>query len=224
MPGLDKYHGKDIYLTEALTLEINAAISDAVKDDKPFFAYMSHYAVHAPFEADPRFIDNYKNVPKGGGSKLAAFASMIEGMDKSLGDMLDHLEKLGVAEETLVMFLGDNGTDAPIGNQHAISCAAPLRGKKGTHYEGGMRVPFIVAWAKQDPENPAQKKLAITPGVNSNDIGSVCDIMPTVLTATGARAPSGHEMDGASLTGDLDVFINGVEASVTATGRGLSWH
>ena len=55
VPGLEKYHGKDIYLTEALTLEMNAAISESVKAKKPFFAYMSHYAVHAPFQADPRF-------------------------------------------------------------------------------------------------------------------------------------------------------------------------
>ncbi len=89
VPGLDKYHGQDIYLTEALTLEMNAAISESVKAEKPFFAYMAHYAVHAPFEADRRFVDHYPDSKK----QLAAFASMIEGMDKSLGDMLDHLER-----------------------------------------------------------------------------------------------------------------------------------
>ncbi len=109
VPGLDKYHGQEIYLTEALTLEMNAAIEDAVKAGKPFFAYMAHYAVHAPFDADPRFVGNYPDRKK----NVAAFASMIEGMDKSLGDMLDHLNQLGVAENTLVFFLGDNGTDAP---------------------------------------------------------------------------------------------------------------
>ena len=60
-----------------------------------------------------------------------AFATMIEGMDKSLGDVLDHLDAQGVAENTLVFFLGDNGSDAPLGHQHEVACAAPLRGKKG---------------------------------------------------------------------------------------------
>lgn len=78
-------------------------------------------------------------------------------MDKSLGDLLDHLEKLAVSENTLIFFLGDNGSDAPLGHQHAVACAAPLRGKKGSHYEGGMRVPFIAAWAKPNANNPNQK-------------------------------------------------------------------
>ena len=72
-------------------------------------------------------------------------------MDKSLGDLLDHLDALGVADNTLIFFLGDNGSDAPLGHQHEVACAAPLRGKKGAHYEGGMRVPFIAAWAGARP-------------------------------------------------------------------------
>jgi arylsulfatase A-like enzyme len=73
---------------------------------------------------------------------------MVEGMDKSLGDILDQLERLGVADNTVVFFLGDNGTDAPLGDSHGIVCAAPSRGKKATHYAGGLRVPFIAAWAE----------------------------------------------------------------------------
>jgi arylsulfatase A-like enzyme len=195
VPGLEAYHGKDIYLTEALTLEMNAAIKKSVEDDRPFFAYMAHYAVHAPFEADPRFADHYKEIPK----RLAAFASMIEGMDKSLGDMLDHLEELGVAENTLVFFLGDNGTDAPIGGAHAISCAAPLRGKKGTHYDGGMRVPFIAAWAKHNPDHPAQRRTPINPGAITPQLGAVYDLMPTVLGAANIDAPEKLITDGIDL-------------------------
>jgi arylsulfatase A-like enzyme len=195
VPGLEKYHGKDIFLTEALTLEMNAAIAQAVEEEKPFFAYMSNYAVHAPFEADPRFVNNYPGKDK----KLAAFASLIEGMDKSLGDMLDHLEKLGVAENTLVFFLGDNGTDAPIGNAHAISCAAPLRGKKGTHYEGGMRVPFIAAWAKPDAKTGAQKQTPIAQGTISWHLGAVHDLLPTILATAKIARPKGHTVDGIDL-------------------------
>lgn len=195
VPGLDKYHGQDIYLTEALTLEMNAAITEAVAAKKPFLAYMSHYAVHAPFQSDARFAGNYTDHNK----RQAAFATMIEGMDKSLGDMLDHLEKLGVAEDTIVLFLGDNGTDAPIGPTHEIACSAPLRGKKGTHYEGGMRVPFIAAWAKPQTKNRFQKKTPIQANSISGSLGAVYDLFPTLLSFAGAKSPAKHPVDGINL-------------------------
>ena len=194
--GLEKYHGKDIFLTEALTLEINAEIRKAVADKKPFFAYMSYYAVHGPFMSDKRFAANYAkaDIPE----KAKAFCTMIEAMDKSVGDILDQLEQLGVAENTLVFFLGDNGTDAPLGPTHAIACAAPLRGKKGTHYEGGMRVPFIAAWGQPNADHPAQKKLPIRAGAHVRQVGTVQDLFPTILQAAGMK----HDgtIDGADLS------------------------
>ncbi|TVS10972.1 MAG: DUF1080 domain-containing protein, partial [Planctomycetaceae bacterium] len=180
--GLEKYHGKDIHLTEALTIEASAEIEKAVRAGKPFFCYLSHYAVHAPFQADKRFAANYTGESN---EPLAAFATLVEGMDKSLGDVLDKVESLGVGEDTLVIFLGDNGTDAPIGPDHEIACAAPLRGKKGTHYEGGMRVPFIAAWAKANPANPHQQRTPIAAGAITNRIGAVYDLLPTILGAAG---------------------------------------
>lgn len=197
VPGLEKYHGEDIFLTEALTLEINDAITEAVEEEKTFFAYMSHYAVHTPFQSDERFAANYSDVGK---KSLAAYATLIEGMDKSLNDMLDHLEELGVAENTLVMFLGDNGSDAPAGGTHDIASSAPLRAKKGTHYEGGMRVPFIASWAKPDPENAFQKERPIPSGViNSTDIGVVYDVFTTVLDVAGGDYGD-HVVDGIDLS------------------------
>ncbi|HEY1067732.1 MAG TPA: sulfatase-like hydrolase/transferase, partial [Pirellulales bacterium] len=193
VPGLEKYHGRPIFLTEALTLELNAAIGAAVEERKPFFAYMAHYAVHAPFNADPRFVGRYSDQKP----NVAAFAALIEGMDKSLGDVLDHLETLGVAENTLVLFVGDNGSDAPHGPEHAIACAAPLRGKKGTHYEGGMRVPFIAAWAKPSEGNSLQQKTPIEAGATRSEMGAIYDLNPTVLAAAG-EAPSGT-LDGVDL-------------------------
>lgn len=199
VPGLGKYHGQDINLTEALTVEINAEIKNAIDAKKPFFAYMSHYAVHAPFQPDKRFLPNYTDrtdIPK----NARAFASMIESMDKSLGDILDHLEKLGVAENTLVFFLGDNGSDAPLGKTHDVSCAAPLRGKKGTHYEGGMRVPFIASWAKPDGSNPHQQRLPIPANILTDQIANITDLYPTVLSATGIDNPNNHTIDGENIT------------------------
>lgn len=197
VPHLEKYHGTDTFLSDALTLEANAHIVDAVKAKTPFFLNFAHYAVHSPFESDPRFAAHYKD--SGKPANAQAFATLIEGMDKSLGDLLDHLEKLGVADNTLIFFLGDNGSDAPLGHQHEVACAAPLRGKKGAHYEGGMRVPFIAAWAKTNANNPHQKRLPIPAGVIQSQQAAVQDLFPTVLAAAGAKSPTGHIVDGMKL-------------------------
>ena len=206
VPGLEKYHGSDTFLSEALTLEAKKHVTDTVNSGKPFYLYFAHYAVHAPFNSDPRFAPNYEDSDKPKNAK--AFATLIEGMDKSLGDMLDHLEELGVAENTLVFFLGDNGSDAPLGHQHAVACAAPLRGKKGAHYEGGMRVPFIAAWAKRAPDHPLQKQLKIPANAIQSQVASVQDLFPTILEIVGAKSPAGHVVDGKPLqrllTGSAD--------------------
>ncbi|MEM1070137.1 MAG: sulfatase [Planctomycetota bacterium] len=197
VPHLDKYHGTETFLTEALTIEAKAKVSEAVRDDKPFYLYMSHYAVHGPFHSDPRFADHYKD--SGKPANAQAFATLIEGMDKSLGDLLDHFEALGVAENTLVIFLGDNGSDAPLGHQHAVACAAPLRGKKGAHYEGGMRVPFIASWAKRDDSAGHQKKLSIPADQIQSQVASVEDLFPTIARLTSLEVPADHPVDGTPL-------------------------
>ena len=167
---------------------------------------MAHYAVHGPFNSDPRFAEHYKN--SGQSQSAQAFATLVEGMDKSLGDILDQIEKLGVAENTLVIFLGDNGSDAPQGAAHGYSSSAPLRGKKATAYEGGMRVPFIAAWAKPNPKNPWQKKLPIPRGVVQEQLGTVMDLYPTILDVVGAKNPDGHVIDGYDLAIQLSGKIN----------------
>jgi arylsulfatase A-like enzyme len=197
VPHLEKYHGTETFLTEALTIETKPHLTKAAEDGKPFFLYMAHYAVHAPFHSDPRFAKNYRD--SGKPANAQAFATLIEGMDKSLGDVLDHLDDLGVAENTLVFFLGDNGSDAPLGHQHAVACAAPLRGKKGAHYEGGMRVPFIAAWARPNNSNPHQKRQPIAPGAIQSQQAAVYDLFPTILSLANATPPTGHAVDGERL-------------------------
>lgn len=197
VPHLDAYHGSDVFLTEALTIEAKKAVTESVKEGEPFYLYFAHYAVHAPFDSDPRFADHYKD--SGKPANAQAFATLIEGMDKSLGDMLDHLQALGIAEDTLVLFLGDNGSDAPLGHQHAVACAAPLRGKKGAHYEGGMRVPFIASWAKRDADSELQKQLPIPRNVIQSQVASVEDLFPTLIELVGADVPAGHPVDGTTL-------------------------
>lgn len=196
VPHLEKYHGTDTFLSEALTIEANARVESAVKADEPFFLYFAHYAVHGPFHSDPRFADHYKDTDKP--KNAQAFATLIEGMDKSLGDLLDQLDRLGVAEETIVFFLGDNGSDAPLGHQHEVACAAPLRGKKGSHYEGGVRVPFIAAWAKP-ADNEMQKRLPIPANKIQTQVAAVQDLFPTILDLVDTNSPEGHVVDGHQL-------------------------
>ena len=198
VPGLEKYHGTDTFLTEAITLEMNQAIEEAVKAEKPFFAYMSHYAVHAPWiYPDARFTKNY---PKLKGQGLA-FATLVEGMDKSLGDMIQKLNDLGVAEETLVIFFSDNGS--------AWSANGPFRGKKGSRFEGGLRVPLIVSWAKRNPQNPMQKKFAIPANSVAHDVVTCVDMMPTMLKLAGANIPDDAVIDGF----DISPYFTGTEGT-----------
>ena len=139
-------------------------------------------------EAASRFVENYPDL-KGQG---LAFATLVEGMDKSLGDMISHLVCLGVAEETLVIFLSDNGS--------AWASNAPYRDKKGSRFEGGFRVPMIVAWAKPNPENPLQKRYPIEPGTVEHDLVTCVDVMPTLVKLANAHLPANSLIDGHDLS------------------------
>jgi len=111
----------------------------------------------------------------------------------------------GVAENTLILLVGDNGSDAPLGDTYGYFSSAPLRGKKGTCYEGGLRVPFIAGWAKPSKVNSftiAQNK------VHHQQIGTVMDIYATILDATGTKNPYNHTIDGVSLIPQLKGKIN----------------
>jgi len=138
VPGLEQYHGQDIYLNEALTREAIKAVTQAVDDDVPFYLYMAHYAVHAPWEKDDRFYQKY--VDAGLQGLPAVYASMIESMDRSLGDLMACLDRLGITDNTVLVFMSDNGPPKQVPRNR------PLRGHKLTPYEGGIRVPMIVKW------------------------------------------------------------------------------
>lgn len=200
VPGLDAYHGKDVYLTEALTREAIREVEAAVKAEKPFYLNLSHYAVHAPWEKDARFYQKY--VDAGLKPFEATLASMVEGMDKSLGDVLDALKRLGVEKDTVVLFLSDNGSPSQCPRN------LPLRGHKITPYEGGVRVPMIARW-------PGVTK---TNSVNANPI-VVEDFFPTILELAGVTKPDTVQtVDGVSfvplLRGD----------GKTPVDRAFVWH
>ena len=166
VPGLEAYAARGIPLTEALTLEAVQAVEASVKNQQPFFLHLAHYAVHAPWEADSRFIAHYQKL--GLSPREAAHASMVEAVDKSVGDVLDALDRLGVAANTLVILVSDNGSPAELPRN------LPLRGHKITPYEGGIRVPALVRW----PGRIKSGSVDTTPVI-------IEDIFPTLLHAAG---------------------------------------
>lgn len=166
VPGLEAYHGKKMNLTEVLTLEASEAMATAVAQEKPFYLYMSHYAVHAPWEADRRFYQKY--LGQGLDTLLAKHASMVESMDHSLGTLMKKLDELGVADNTIVVFMSDNGSPKQ------MTLNRPLRGHKLTPYEGGIRVPMIVKWPGVTP-----------PATVCDDYVMIDDVFPTFLEMAG---------------------------------------
>lgn len=193
VPGLQQYHGSDTFLTEALTLELGKEMDKAVHMKKPFFAYMGHYAVHGPLMQDPRFSQLYP----GQRAAMLKYATLISGMDKSLGDIIDKLEQAGVAENTLIVFASDNGGTAPKKNP-----CTPLRAGKGCAYEGGIRVPVIIAWARPNPGNTFQRQFPIKGGgINSNVI-ALQDLFATFGSIIGSsHVPAG--LDSMDFSGYL---------------------
>ena len=196
VPHLEKYHGTDTFLTEALTLEANRHIEACVKEQKPFFLHMSHYALHAPFDSDPRFAKNYAQ--SGQTNTPRPTPPLVEGMDKSLGDLIVKLKELKVADNTLIIFVGDNGSDAPLG-QRNTTAQLPYRQKKGWRYEGGMLVPFIAAWGEADENNASQQKLPIPAGAIQTQMGTILDLVPTICALAEVELPKDMPLDGYDL-------------------------
>lgn len=189
VPGLKKYWGKDIFLTEALTQEAISIMDSVTNTKKPFFLYMSHYAIHTPIMADDRFVKRYMDA--GMDPIEAKYASLIEGMDKSLGDIMDYLKKKNIDKNTIIIFLSDNGglsahtrKGVPLNTHNS-----PLRSGKGSAYEGGIRIPFIVKWPTITAANT----------VSNNNI-SIEDIFPTIVSMTGIQKHYEiQKIDGKSL-------------------------
>ena len=209
VPGLGKYHGKDVFLTEALTVEATTAIDGAIELEKPFFLYMSHYAVHVPFAADQRYYQTY--LDQGLDHTEAMYAAMVEGMDKSLGDIIEHLKTRKISNNTIILFMSDNGGLSASGRGgKAHTHNKPLSSGKGSAHEGGIRVPMIAVW----------------PGVTA--AGSVTDqpviiedFFPTILELAGAHGAKqiGGVIDGIS-------FANVMRGSrdQDRLKRSLHWH
>lgn len=154
--GLDKYIDQGIFLTEALTREAISTLDHRNKQ-QPFFLYMSHYAIHIPFDNDERFYQPY--IDAGLTDTEAKYAALIEGMDKSLGDLMDYLATIGLDKNTYILFTSDNGglslKGARSGEAHTQNL--PLKQGKGSLYEGGIRVPMIAAGPHIAPNTKSEQ-------------------------------------------------------------------
>ncbi len=165
------------YLTDAFTNEAVRFIG--ANKDKPFFLYLAHTTPHTPLQAPAKYIDRYKDVPNKG---QRVYAAMVSALDDSVGAVRAKLKAEGIEKDTLIVLLSDNGCAGYIGD----ACTnAPLNGYKGTHLEGGVRVPFVMAWPGH-----------IQPKVETRVVSSL-DIAPTAAALAGATMPKGS--DGVNL-------------------------
>lgn len=161
--------------------------------DAPFFLYLPHYGVHSPHEAKAEIVEHFKSKALVGGHHDPTYAAMIASVDESVGRVMAVLDELKLADNTVLIFTSDNGgvggyEREGIKRAGKVTDNAPLRSGKGSLYEGGTRVPFIIRW----------------PGVikagTSCDVPTIhVDLYPTFAEIGKAALPSGHTLDGESL-------------------------
>jgi len=167
------------YITDRLTSEALGFIES--NRERPFFLYIPHFAVHTPIAGKRALIEKYRaRIRAGASQKNAAYAAMIESMDEGIGQLRAKLEELKLAERTIIIFASDNGGRIPTTSNQ------PLRAGKGSCYEGGVRVPFVVYW----PGVTKAGSIVETPTISN-------DVFPTVLEMLGRKA--GETTDGVSL-------------------------
>lgn len=180
------------FLTRRFTEEAVNFITE--HRDKPFFVYIPHVMPHVPIASSQHFE---------GESEFGLYGDVIEELDWSVGRILDHLEILGLDDNTIVIFTSDNGaqewsgewgwvwTSDQIGRPtrgevtYPHGSNGPLRGAKNSTWEGGMRVPFIIRWPGQIPE-----------GSVSNELTTTMDLFPTIARIVGAELPDDRIIDG----------------------------
>ncbi|MDG2126976.1 MAG: sulfatase [Fuerstiella sp.] len=158
--------------------------------DKQFFLNYWMFSVHAPFDGKQALIEKYraKTAPEAV-QRSPTYAAMIESMDDAVGTLLDTLDRLGIAQDTIIVFASDNG-----GNMYnevdgtTPTSNHPLRGGKATMYEGGVRGPCSIVWPGTVPG-----------GSRSNEIIQSCDFYPTLLEILNIEPQPGQQFDGVSI-------------------------
>ncbi len=221
--GLEEGEKGD-YITDRLTSETLKYIRE--NHDKPFLAYVAHYAVHTPLQAKEERIAYYEEKIKNlefegdeygygpdGRVKLrqdnAIYAAMVESMDDSFGAIIEELKKLGIYDHTIIIFTSDHGglSNSGLENKRALATSnLPLRAGKGHIYEGGIKVPMFVRW----------------PGVA--DVHATTDVVITGMD----YFPSILEMCGLPLLPDAHIdgksFVPALKGEVMNENRIFTWH
>ncbi|MCZ6890557.1 MAG: sulfatase-like hydrolase/transferase [Gammaproteobacteria bacterium] len=171
------------YLTDAFTREALSFID--VHHNERFFLYLAHYAPHVPLQATRKYLDRYRHVED---PRQRILAAMVSAVDDSVGAIRAHLERYGLADNTLIWFLSDNGCAL---YTFGACTNRPLNGGKRYHYDGGIRVPFVMHW-------PGRIDSAVF-----DDPVSALDIVPTIMAAAGAPLAAGEVLDGVNLLAHL---------------------
>lgn len=185
------------YLTDRLAEEAITLIRR--NKDRSFFLYFPHYAVHTPLQAKQEMLARYEAVPEEKRQGKPAYAAMIESVDDSVGRVMKALNELSLEKNTLVIFTSDNG-----GFARATS-NAPLRANKGSHYEGGIRVPLII----KKPGVTKTGRVSRVPVITN-------DLYPTILELVGLPPKPLQHVDGVSLAPLLE--------GLPIDPRPLFWH
>jgi len=223
VPGLEDGEEGE-YLTDRLTNEALAFIEE--NRDGPFLLYLSHFAVHTPIQSKVELEDRYAarrdSLPQGSGPRSEGeherattrlvqddpvYAGMVQSVDESVRKILNRLEELGLGDNTVVLFMSDNGGLSTLaGERVGPTTNTPLRAGKGWLYEGGIRDPMIIRWPG-----------VVVGGTTCSEPVQSTDFFPTMLEMAGLpRMPSQHQ-DGMSLVPVLE-GADGLERDA------LFWH
>ncbi len=186
-PHAAEYNGKQVKFEGHFTDWLGEKTVEFIHEtkDRPFFAYLSFTAPHAPLQSKPEDL-------KALGTK-DNYAGLIYGMDRNIGYVLEAIEQSGKMDNTIIWFLSDNGGTVKQASN------APLGGKKGTEFEGGHRVPFLLYWKGRVPA-----------GQDYDQMVSSLDIFPTSLKAAGGSLEQERPLDGV----DLMPYITGQKKGV----------
>jgi len=194
----------ETYLTDDMTAQaVNFIKKQADSKEKPFFLYFCHFAVHTPIQGKKEDIDHFdaKNTKGWNGHSNPTYASMVKGLDDSVGSILSALEETGLDDNTLVVFMSDNGgIDSKIVPKGIYTDNSPLLGGKATLTEGGIRVPLIFRW-----------KNKIEGGLWSDVPVDCSDILPTLADIAGYNTKElidKNDLDGRSIASLLTDVTN----------------
>ena len=198
VPGLEDAPPGE-YLTDRLNQEALAFVRE--NQNRPWMLYLTHFAVHSPFHAKKELVSKYEAKRKGQLHNNVTMATMIQAVDDGVGELRAALDELGLTNNTIIVFFSDNGGVAKVTDM------APLRGYKGTYYEGGIREPFFVKWPG-----------VVKPGTTCDEPIIGVDLYPTFCDMVGTKLPEDQPQDGLSLV----PLLKGDVGSLPE--RALFWH